>query len=377
MCDDEEKKTNNCIENEEQEASTQEVKPKKNVFKKILKVIGCFFIWLISTLLVLLAGLYVLLMYVNKGPSEYVRNLFVSSAMESSVGGVMAKLFLSDAQIKDIMAMNSIEESDEITDTSLIKIATMSNNDAAPITRDELISEEDPDGDGIIIHEVHGPTYVGKMMIVLDPSRVKLGTCNEFVLDGGGLTLTDIAHKYDAVAAVNGGKYEDELGVGLGGMPEGIVIAGGRVLMGDPDEVYGVYGLTYNNVLVVGNMTVQQAVNMGVRDAVTFGPALITNGIPAKYQGVGSGLNPRTAIGQRADGAILLLVIEGRKASSVGASMADLINVMLEYEAVNAANLDGGMSSSMYYNGELIVTNSNIRSARRIPTAFYVERRDK
>ena len=116
---------------------------------------------------------------------------------------------------------------------------------------------------------------------------------------------------------------------------------------------------------------------MGIRDAVSFGPALIVNGRAAGYSGVGSGLNPRTAIGQRADGAVLLLVIAGRQANSMGASMADLIEVMQEYGAVNAANLDGGMSSSMYYDGEELISSCTIRSARRIPTAFLVERRSE
>ena len=348
-------------------------KNNKSFIHKLLKFTGRFFIWLFSTLLVLIAALYVLLLYVNKGPSTYVRDLFVSSVMESSAGGILSKIYLSDADIKAIMAKNQLVESDEITDTSLIKITSTSDNEATANT-DSAVVNEDPDGDGIIIYDVHGPTYVGKMMVILDPSRVKLGVCNGFSHDGGGMELSDIVDKYDAVAGINGGKYEDESGLGMGGMPEGIVISEGQLLMGEAGGTYGVYGFTEDNILVVGNMTASQALNMGIRDAVTFGPALITNGTPANYSGVGSGLNPRTAIGQRADGAVLFLVIEGRKASSVGASLSDLINEMMNYGAVNAANLDGGMSSSMYYNNELIVTNCNIRSPRRIPTAFIVER---
>ena len=52
--------------------------------------------------------------------------------------------------------------------------------------------------------------------------------------------------------------------------------------------------------------------------------------------------------------------------------MADLIDIMVQYGAVNAFNLDGGMSSSMYYNGEEIVDNANIRQDRAIPTAWVV-----
>ncbi len=345
--------------------------PDKSVFRKILKFCGRFFIWLISTLIVLVAGLYIMLMYINKGPSPYIRNLFVASVMESSAGGVLSQMFLSDEEILKIMESNQTVSCNEITDTTLINIVRTGDSDEEIVLSDDPIVA-DPDGDGIEVYDVHGTTYKGKMMVVLDPSRVFVGVTDQFTIDGGGTTLMGLVEKYNGVAGINGGKYEDEMGLGIGGMPEGIVISGGELLMGDLNESYGVYGFTYDDVLVVGTMTAQQALDMGVRDAVTFGPALIVNGNSVGFTGYGSGLNPRTAIGQRADGAVLLLVIEGRQANSVGATYADLIDIMLEYGAVNAANLDGGMSSSMVLNGEEIITNSQVRSSRRMPTAFIV-----
>ena len=85
-------------------------------------------------------------------------------------------------------------------------------------------------------------------------------------------------------------------------------------------------------------------------------------------------MNPRTAIGQREDGSVLLLVIEGRQTASLGATYLDLIDIMLEFGAVNAANLDGGMSSSMAYEGEEILNNCSIKGARDMPTAFVIKR---
>ena len=351
---------------------TDKTKKNNSFSRKLLKFIGRFFIWFFCTLLVLLAGLYVMLFYVNKGPSPYVRDLFVSSVMESSAGGILAKLYLSDEEIATIMQNNQTVDFTEVTDTTLVNVVANHTSDEEIFIDQGAIIDED--GDGIEIVDVHGPTFKGKMMIVLDPSRVFVGVTDAFSMDGGGTTLSGLVDKYDCVGGINGGKYEDEVGLGHGGMPEGIVISEGQLLMGDPDTVYGVYGFTYDNVLVVGNMTASQAVGMGIRDAVTFGPALIVNGKAAGYSGYGSGLNPRTAIGQRADGAVLLLSIEGRQANSVGASYADLIDVMLDFGAVNAANLDGGMSSSMIYNDEEIVTNCQIRTPRRIPTAFLVRK---
>ncbi len=362
-----------------EKTNNSQTKNKISLGKRIARWIGRFFLWLFSTLLVCIAGLYIMLMYVNKGPSPYVRDLFVASVMESSAGGILSKIFLSEEEIAAIQEKNNTEVLSEVTDATLITV--LAQNEEATVSGDALLAGNLPENDamisedGIEIYEVHGATYNGLMMVIDDPSRVKVGVIDSFSLDTSGRTLVDIVADYDCIAGVNGGKYDDENGLGSGGMPEGIVISEGQLLLGDPNTVYDVYGFNQDNVLIVGSMTAAQAVSMGIRDAVSFGPALIVNGNAANYSGVGSGLNPRTAIGQRSDGAVLLLVIEGRQANSMGASMSDLIEVMLEYGAVNAANLDGGMSSSMVYNGEELISSCTIRSARRIPTAFVVERR--
>jgi exopolysaccharide biosynthesis protein len=120
-------------------------------------------------------------------------------------------------------------------------------------------------------------------------------------------------------------------------------------------------------------MTGKQALERGVRDAVDFGPTLILNGTPLEVKGFGGGLNPRTAIGQRADGAILLLVLDGRQPDSLGATMGDIIDLMLRYKAVNAANLDGGTSTVMYYHGELLNFCCSLYGPRDIPTAVIIK----
>ena len=87
----------------------------------------------------------------------------------------------------------------------------------------------------------------------------------------------------------------------------------------------------------------------------------------------GWGIAPRTAIGQRKDGAILMLVIDGRQTRSVGATLKDVQNTMLQYGAVNATNLDGGSSASMYYEGEVINNPSDPLGERSVPSAIYVK----
>lgn len=330
--------------------------------KKLFKVTGQFFLWLSVTLLLLVAAFLVMIYLIAKGPSSQIRNLFVTSVRETSAAGFLADIFLTEEEVNAIVAANVIGGEDGIS-----------------IETQLFVFEEIPDtqeSKEFEIVDVKGALYKGKMMIVQDPSRVKVGICDEFDKNKPGMTLLEIMEKYDALAGINGGRYNDENGFGKGGQPEGIVFSEGELVYGNLNETYDIYGFDQNNIFICGRMTGSQAVEKGFRDAVTFGPALVVNGeaVPVPTTGTGGGLNPRTAIGQRADGAVLMLVIEGRQTSSLGATHLDLIEIMLEFGAVNAANLDGGMSSSMGYEGEEILKNCSIEGARDMPTAFVVER---
>jgi exopolysaccharide biosynthesis protein len=236
---------------------------------------------------------------------------------------------------------------------------------------ENLISSED----GIDIYSVKGGTYQGFMMVVQDPSRVTCGTSTDkYTRSKKGMQLKDIAKRYNAVAAINGGGFEDAGGGGNGGMPTGLVVSNGQLMHSGSDS--GNYSVTAafnaDNILIVSKMTPSEAQSKHIRDAITFGPRLIVNGEPASVKGLSSGLNPRTAIGQRADGAVLMLVIDGRQSSSLGCTYADLIKIMLEYGAINAVNLDGGSSSLMYYNGEYLNSGVVLTGSRNMPTAFIV-----
>ncbi len=361
--------------------------------KVFLKIIGVFFLFLITTLAVLFVGLYGGLKLAVDGPSQHFREIFVSSMMESSAGPIAVRMVLPDDQISAILESNKTIEFDQITDPELVTVMREQAEAAAAEAAAAGIEAEtnlDPDGDGIELHEISGPMYHGYMMIVYDPSRVICATIDNYTHSGAGMTLEELIDKYGAVAGINGGQYEDESGLGIGGWPVGVVMSQGVLRADHVDEYWEsgtdengdpIYttrtslptvGFTQDDILVVGTFGGSYAESIGLRDAVSFGPALIVNGDAANYSGVGGGLNPRTAIGQRADGAVLLLCIEGRRSTSMGATMADLIDIMVEYGAVNAFNLDGGMSSSMYYNGEEIVDNANIRQDRAIPTAWVV-----
>lgn len=333
------------------------------VFIVILRILLALF----TTLFVIAAALVGVVYVFEKGPSRAARNIFCISCMETSALKWVPNVFLSEDEVAEIVASNNIVSSEELTDTSLVKIPEKTDPTAP---KDESI---DPDGDGIDIFDVKGSTYKGKMMVVYDPSRVFVATCGEFGLNKYGKRVIDMCEEHGAVAGINAGGYEDGVASDFrGGMPLGVVISEGELVFGSPYSTLDMVGITRENKLVCGKMTVQNAIDMGVRDAVYFDPSLIINGKPVEHIGSGSGLNPRAAIGQRADGAILLLTIDGRQSNSLGAGIADVRDQMEKFGAVNAYNLDGGASTTMVYNGEAISQSSLLQGHRNVCTAFLV-----
>lgn len=340
-------------------------------FRKYLARVG---IVIGLTLVMLVIGLYAIMWICVNGPSPLAGDLFVLSVRESSAGGFLASIYCSDEEIAAIEDRNKVSTTDEITDTSFIQIGVVEDDGDEEDTSDDKL-EENEIAPGIIVEDVSGTTFKGKMMIIEDPSRIFVGTLDSYGKDKSGYTMPEYIDHYNAAGGINAGGFWDDGGGGIGGLPEGVVISQGELRYGELDEVYEIIGFTDENIFVVGNMTAQEALDMGVRDAVSFGPVLIVNGVPNEISGTGGGLNPRTAIGQRSDGAVLFLVIDGRQASSLGASMNDLINVMLEYGAVNAANLDGGSSSVLYWGKEILTVNSSLIGLRQMPSTFLIEQR--
>lgn len=223
---------------------------------------------------------------------------------------------------------------------------------------------------GIMIVEVKGETYVGRLAIVKDSSRVELATCRR--LFKTGQYLSDIADDNDAILAINASGFIDPEGSGNGGTPYGYLKIAGNEKQGAYEHGYKIVGFDENDLLQIGDTSITD----DLWDAIEFGPALIVDGeSKLKSASSGWGLQPRTAIGQASDKTVLMLVIDGRSTRSAGATVGDCKEILENYGAVQACNLDGGSSSVMYYNGREIThptTASNNPKGRHLPDAFIV-----
>lgn len=329
--------------------------------KRIKRNVGKLLYKIVLSLLTIAIGLgitlYLTILLILKGPSPSLSNLLMSTLMETKTfkNTNIARLFFNEAELEAIKNRNNI------SDTSLV---TEPN---AEFEIDEALKDK------IEIIDIKGATYEGKLMIIYDPSRVSLAVSNNLDSDAAGFFVEEYVASLGAVAGINAGGFQDDGGQGNGGQAYGIVIKEGELISGKLEDYTSVVGFTYQNKLMVGNMTAQQALEYGMRDAVTFGPIFIVDFVPIEITGVGGGLNPRTVIGQRADGAVLLLTIDGRQTTSLGASYKDCIDIMMKYEAMNAANLDGGSSTVMVHEGQIINNVVSMLGDRRVPTAWIVK----
>lgn len=303
-----------------------------------------------------------------RGPSPTMTGAVCNSLRETSALRWIPGLFLSEEELDSYLLKSTEDLDTEQVNTSLIHIAEARQSESGPETPYlELV-------------DIAYGTCRGKLLIIREPKSVILGTSGRFGVDPG-LQLTEMVAKYNGLAGTNAGGFIDNNGLGNGGTPTGMVISEGEILYGEASTRYNVIGLDKDGVLLVGTMTGSEALERGMKYGVSFvthdgiASSLIING-EVQTQNCGPGVNPRTAIGQREDGAILLLVLDGRSSKTLGATLENVVDIMLQYGAVNAGNLDGGSSSVMVYGDEIINNCASVTGPRGIPTGFIVLREE-
>ena len=308
----------------------------KRKLRKWLKVvIGIFMTFYIIGCLSFITILY--------GPYDKFRNWLVTTAMSTMNHQYLCKWFYNNDQINDVMSKNYIKESGESTDPELIKQEEVIELNEY---EKELLTHEEGQLYKIVKFEVNGADAY--MAAIFDPSKVKLEVTSQIGVIGE--YVTKMAERNNAVLAINAGGFVDA-GNNLGESPTGITIVDSQIVTnneyGVATSTGGIIGMTTDNVLVLlKNTTAEEAINQGVRDAVSWGPFLVVNGKPSEVSGNGGwGGGARSAIGQRKDGTILFLQVGSNSARTTGAGMEDLVDIMVRYGAYNAANLDGGTSS--------------------------------
>lgn len=253
---------------------------------------------------------------------------------------------------------------------ALISCILLTNANASDMYKETVsstptnVAQQVKNKNNITVSDVQGNSFKGKLITISDPKKITLG----YDISVSKTTST-IAKENNALVAINAGGFQK---TGQKAEPIGMIIHDGKVLFNESLESkkMDIVGFNDDGVLIVGNYSANDLIRNNIKEAVSFGPALIVNGKKLKLPDWG--LQPRTAIGQKADGTVLFLVIDGRSQKSTGATLSDVQEIMLLSDAVNASNLDGGSSSTMYYNEEVINKPCDPSGEKAVPSVFMV-----
>ena len=241
----------------------------------------------------------------------------------------------------------------------------------------EEIEHEETTQDGITVElteyrENDTTIYVADVWVT-DPTQLKTafanGTYGKNVKD----TTSDIADSVDALLAINGDFY--------GARNSGYVIRNGVLYRSTSSgaEDLVIYEDGSFAIIDEDEVTAEQLLADGAVQVLSFGPALVEDGEIAVTQGeeVGKAMasNPRTAIGICEDGHYVFVVSDGRTDESEGLSLYELAEFLQELGVETAYNLDGGGSSTMVYQGEVVnnpTTSGNSVKERSVSDIVYI-----
>lgn len=287
------------------------------------------------------------------GPWNSVRNFYVNTAMKTKDHQYFANIFYSDKYIEKILNSNYFIEIKEEVSLDDIVIDTAPKSHYNNKYDEEILTRSNGNEDYKIINIKVGISK-GYLVAIYNPKKVSLIRAKNFNVGGYGERIFTMCNRYDGLVCINGGGFVDN---GRGSdIPMGYVLDDGEIVWPSSgwDENRGNI-IGFNNdgkLLLLSNTTGNEALKKGMIDGLEFGPFLIVNGKPLEIVGDPWGKSPRAAIGQRKDGVVLFLVIDGENYVD-GASLQDVVDVLMKYGAYNAANLDGGHSTSLAVNGKL------------------------
>jgi len=272
----------------------------------------------------------------------------------------LATTFLSDDRIAEIRGSNKAAGDEKAQDSSLIEI---------PKARDDTIEQ--------YMLKDDNSKFIGYVLIIKDPTRVKVGITSKLNIEGQ--TTSEIADNYNAVAAINGGYFTDEKDTAKwssnGGIPTGYLMSEGiekHNEIGNGSAL--IVGITNEGKMLVGKWTVAELMKRNVTEAMSYETTLVKDGEAVSIK-ESTGTSPKTMIGQKKDGSIVLVVLDSKSSGiiRVAATLEEAQQVMMKLDCLNAVNLDGGKSATMYYNGEVINNPSNALGERPIASGFIVK----
>ncbi|WP_233567075.1 phosphodiester glycosidase family protein [Cohnella endophytica] len=296
-------------------------------------------------------------------PSGYQYRYMLADSIITTQHREWAKYIIGEKALRERVALyvKQFNDMGEERDEHTIKPTTDGSGEVTP---EKLTSVEEVSGEG----------YHGYLLTVRDPKKIRLVVPNK---RGRGEKITSMVKRTGAIAGVNAGGFADPNWKGNGFKPIGLVISQGKIYyngLGGKKSVQ-IVGIDKNGKMLAGNYSISELMDLGISEAVSFSPRIIVNGKGLiKNRAQGWGVAPRTVMAQKEDGTILFLLIDGRQPGySIGATLYDAQQILLEHGAVIAANLDGGSSTVLVdEQGQIVNKPSSSAGERYLPTGFLV-----
>ena len=303
-----------------------------------------------------------------------LQNTIISTAISTKTHDYIAYIFYSEDRVNEVISMDSFTPIDEEVNLDDIVIDTKPR-ESYDNPYDEAILTRDEGNEDYKYLKVKVGKYDAHLVAIYDPAKVRIMTCQKFNTknSSGKEKVINMAKRLGATIGINGGGFVD---YGYGSdIPRGYVIKDGKVIWSTDSKKGDIIGFTNDNKLLLVKATGEEAIEMGMRDGMQFGPFLIVNGEVPKFSNAAGGFSraARVAIAQRKDGIVLFLVTEGTHAA--GPNMKELVDTLKLYGAYNAANLDGGTSTQLVINNKLInnpknISGKSVQNGRSVVTGW-------
>ena len=297
--------------------------------------------------------------FVVYGPFDKFRNTIISTALKTKTHQYIAYTFYSEKTIMKVAMLDSYVPWDENTNLDDIVIDTAPKDSYNNEYDKEILTRDSGNEDYKLIEtEIDG--YKAYLVAIYNPAKVGVAISKAFNKNNtGSEKMYVMCERLGGIVCINGGGFLDPDGWGSD-IPQGYIIKNNEVVWSDSTDQNDIIGITNDNKLMLVHATGEEAIKMGIRDGLQFGPFLIVNGEVIQFNDAAGGYNKaaRTAIAQRKDGVILFLVTEGVHAN--GPKLLSVAEFLKKYGAYNAANLDGGSSSQLVIKGKLINRPLNV-----------------
>ncbi len=344
-------------------------KNKKGGFRQIKNpVLRAGAVFLTTAFSLCLAAALAFYIVIVLGASKTLQETWICSAMHTYTHQYLATWFFSDEKIAEVLEKNRVDDSGHNSDSSVFQELA---HDSLPEGEGETVFADmsklyEAEGyrelsEGVWLKDVEGTSgyspWVGYVMLIEDPTRIRIvDTPAQF---DHGWTVMQMVESVGGVAGINGGGFNDGPNYDSnGGSPAGILIEEGKLINPSIESggVFNLIGFDELGNFTLKHTTAADAMNMGIKNAVSFSPYIVVNGEGMIKNGTGGwGISPRTGIGQRASGEVIFVVIDGRQVGySIGSDLDGLQSIMLAEGCINGAMMDGGSSTAMVHGGEYI-----------------------